>query len=693
MIKLNNEGVYFGGFMSSDKQIPAVYIKTLLERGCANYAQEKNKDGKHNLLSITTDKTGQSTAVVSKIQHGTFVVKHGATEQKKPFVYKQNISTYTKDGYIDQAIPVEETSDLQKATVASLVQSTDGVTMSLSYERPVIFNEAGACADQFWQAVDDPIRIAILDTNTNETLGYLTYPPLAQEQIGIAAGHIVVQQGDSTFTIDARMTMPMSEFHKDYKDDVYQASSVITVNSINEDLLSGKRNLLDAPQLLLQNFGAITQISILPTDDGHWDLAVMGYAQGDVVESSPFIIKEPQILVIKDVLSQKGVIDATQNDPALSVINFQKSPNYDSNRDNRIVQVHLNDRRYLALATQNPFYCDQDQPLWLVDLDELEAISTPLTLGDNTASVTQIALFSTDPDDCFGLHALNVANNGTESLTISSIGKSGSFVYTDRIYVVEKIPSDIAKGKVNEIAIQNITAFMIVNAPDRGAKDCPNMGLELKGSSPFIPTDNPLLASSCSNEDEDEDEDDLILIIDFAASRKLAFENVIGTDPNAHSTEIDDSDPIGMEVSTISEIAAEKERKNIWFSAGLMGLSSILSSVNMAAQALLGENTPSAAIDRDNPVQIIDCSPPTEEPDNFTIGLAATVGAATLLAAVGLFAFTRNKFKSEETYSADEETCPADKETYSTDEETCPTDEEAYSTDEETAPLITQKFN
>lgn len=341
--------------MSTDsKQIPTVTLTTLRQTGDANYVRPKSEKGsEHNLLSIVTDHTGTSEAVVAANQPSAFVVNSGDTTQRYPFVRKTAASLYNADGTLNQTYPVDTTPGLQQAPIVSAVESTDGATVSLGYEQTVIFNEEDACGSEPWQAVPTPVHTVVLEQGTNTPLGTLTFPPVAPGQIGIGKGHRVVTQEETTYTIDTLVTMPQSAL-QDGSSDGLQATSLTTVNVMDEALLSGNRTLSDAPQLTLENFGAVTQIAVLPRNDGKWDLAVMGYAEGNT---------QSQILVIKDVLSQTGVIDANQDNPAVSVINFEKHPNDDSNPDNRIVQVHLNGRRYLALATQNQFYCDQKLPL------------------------------------------------------------------------------------------------------------------------------------------------------------------------------------------------------------------------------------------------------------------------------------------------------------------------------------------
>jgi hypothetical protein len=621
--------------MSTDSQpIPTVTLATLFATGDANYVTPQDKGSEHNLLSIVTDATGQSQTVVAANQPGTIIVKSNGDTQKFPFVSKSTVSTYDETGEFNTNIPVEKTPEFQQTPVVSAVQSTDGETVSLGYQQTVKVNETGVCTDEPWQAVATPVRTAVLNQSTNKTLGHLTYPPLAPDQIGIGKGHNVVKQGNTTFTIDTLVTMPRSAL-PDNGPDEKQATSLITVNRMDEALLSGNRTLLDTPQLSLQNFGAVTETAVLPRGDGHWDLAVMGYAKGNV---------QPQILVVQDALSQQGVIDVSVKNPAVSIIKYQKHPNDDSNPDNRIVQYCSNGRRYLAVATQNQFYCDQDRPLWLIDVDELEATSSPLTLGDETAGVTQIVLSSNDSGDCLGLHALNVVADGTENLAVSSIENNEGEV--DRIYIVKTLPESIVAGTVNQIAIQDTTDFIIANdRDDSGHKECSSMSLQLKGSNPFVPPNNPLLASRCASGGEDQ----RILIIDFDAARELAYENVTDTD----STGFEDSDSTGMNDAdftekdslSIREIVAQKEQRNTWLSAGL-GVSTFFSSAATVASGLLGAATSPAAIDTNSPVQVIDCDTPPEEPGNFPVVLTCALGAGALLVAGGLFSYVIHKCNS-----------------------------------------------
>lgn len=620
--------------MSTDsKQIPTVTLSTLFENDGASYAKLK-KDGTHTLYSVNTDETGTSTPVIGTTENGLIVIKHQTTTIEVPFVYRQTVSGYTQYGDVAKNLHVEKTPELQQYPVVGVVQSTRGTITSLSYQLPVMVNEDDACTTQPLQAVAEPIRIAILETNTGKTLGHLTYPPVEPGKIAIGKGHRVVEQENTTFTIDALVTAPASALN-DNSSDALQASSLITVNVMDESLLSGNRTLLDQPQLLLRNFGGVTQIAVLPREDGNWDLAVMGYAEGNV---------QSQILVVKDILSQKGIIDAASLDNLdVSIINFQKHPYDDSNPGNRIVQVRLNGRRYLALATQNQFYCDQDRPLWLIDLKELEKTAAPLTLGNETADVTQIALFSNDAGDCFGLHALNVVNNGTESLTVSSIENFDNEGPVDRIYVVKTLPDSIVEGTVNQIAVQDTAAFIIANNRDSdGHIECSSMSLTLKGSNQFISTDNSLLASRCASGGANK----RVLIIDFAAAEELALANVTDTnmdDFDSDSTGMtDDSDSIG-----IAEIVAQKEQKNTWFSAGLGGLASFSSSAALVAQGLLGATASPAKIGPDSPVHTINCYEPPKEPSEFPVALACGLGAAALLAAGSLTFFVVNKCKGE----------------------------------------------
>lgn len=287
-------------------------------------------------------------------------------------------------------------------------------------------------------------------------------------------------------------------------------------------------------------------------------------------------------------------------------------------------------------------------------MDELEVSPRPLTLGDKTAGVTQIALSSDDPGDCFGLHALNVVNDGTASLVISSIENFDPDGDADRIYVVKTLPHSIASGTVNKIVIQDTTDFIIENIHGgTGDNECSDMSLELKGSSHFIPTDNPLLASRCSNGGEDK----RVLIIDFAAARELAYENVT----DSYSTGMDDSDSIGIyddedfidsKSLSLSEITAQKEQRNTWLSAGLMGASTFFSSAAVATQNLLAAATPPAAIGMDSPVHVINCNTPTPTPapaegeGNFPVVLTGALVISSLLVVGGLFAYVAHKCKS-----------------------------------------------
>lgn len=614
--------------MSTDsKQIPTVTISTLLENGAAAFAELEGA-GVHTNLGVVTDSNGEAQAAVGNSLPGAFIVESGGNKTKYPFVSKEKVSTYSlPTGQVAGEIPVEKKPDLQQPVVLGLMQSADGSRLSLHSEQTIQFNQTDACSAEPWEINPQPTSIAVLDAETRTTLGHLTYPPLPEGQTAVLKGHRIIRATDGQYyTINARVTGEPKSILKPYGSYSWQqANSQITVNAMTDDLLSGKETLIDAPQLSLKNF-AVFEMTVFKADNGHWDLAVMGYAIGT---------DRPQILLINDVLTLRGSIDLTQPNANVSVVNVPQTAN-EGVLNNRLAQARFDGRSYVVFAMQEQFYCEAKRPVWLIDVEELKAKGAPLTLGDETAGVTQIVFYSSNANDCFGWHAVTIKDNEGDSLALPANHNSKSREYVDNTYVLRDLPADIQRGTVTELDITQTAEFVITNNDD-DENICSDMGLGIKTGS--VATENPMLVQLCSNSPNEGGH--RTFITDVKKAKELALTNGTNTTAEEVELEVDDSGLTDETDMDVRELARQNEEKQVNMGAQLMAFAAAGGSfLAPIATALLGTEPRSNAIGMESPIQEIQCDAP-EEPNSFSVAIVALTVTAVVAAvsAVGFFGY------------------------------------------------------